>query len=558
MDAFDTETVNRPGGGHACLLVTSGDYLLFPRNFAAVFRYLARGKISRYVCWNMDFDVQSIVHENLIHWKLPLDLASGRRVKYRGYLFDYIPGKRFSVSRGGQTVELFDLWQFYQCSLRTAAERYLDAEEKADIPRHWYNKIDVVLQAGGRRAKRVIDYAVQDAAVTAKLYRSMADKLGKLGLSMERPVSAGSVSMTRWAGKHTVPPHWVNTAFADSYYGGRVECHTLGHIEKPTYLYDIKSAYPAVIRSLPGIRGLTFGYGTNHVLRPDEQYGAYRVRVKIPPDVRYGPLAKRSRDGLIFYPVGHIDTWVGLDGLKLIIAEGWEYTVRDYYCYYGDVMETPFADIDDLFAARKDPELKLAAKLVMNSAYGKLAEHQEFQGKVRWGQYACVPMAAAITERTRLKLWRTMRECGRQVYFCATDSLLLDGELACPPEPGLGDWERKEICQSVDILGTGRYILWPGEQPEIHLRGFDCDAASLRKLQKCGRNWATLKVFRATSIKMWSKGMLTDDVNVLRHETRKFRVRDQKFRWPDGLEKLPISRYFKECFHGEPWICADF
>lgn len=558
MDAFDTETVNRTGGGHACLLVTSTRYMCFPKHFGDVFKFLARERMNRYVAWNMDFDVQAIVHENLIHWKVPLELGQHKQVRWRGYLLEYIPAKRFRASRNGKTVEIYDLWQFYQCSLRKAAEQHLGSDRKHDIPKHWYSRMDTILRAGGKAARRVIDYALQDAAVTLKLYDGMRDKLARLNLSMDRPISSGSIAMTRWQNAYHTPPKWVNTLFANSYYGGRVECHTLGNISTPTHLYDLKSAYPAVIRELPDIQGLVWGYGTQYQPREDEIYGAYLVQVQL-PDLRFGPFAKRSRDGTIYYPVGNVETWVGLDGLKLIRQQGWVFSVKKYYRYCGQPNNFPFRDIDDLFAARKDPQLKLAAKLVMNSVYGKLAERQKETHKIKWGQFACVPMAAAVTERTRLKLWSTMMQCQGRVHFCATDSILADCEISCPDSPGLGDWEKKGSPTRVAILGTGRYVLWLADKIEIHLRGFDCDERSLKKLIATRRSYATLKTLRATGMKIWGKGMaLMGDMNVLKLENREFRIHDVKLKWPDGIDRLPISCYFNDKWHGLPWINCDF
>src|SRR3990167_8904998 len=113
--AFDTETVNRPGHGEACLLIRSGllgpEFLEFPKDFDQIFNFL-EGR--RNVAWNADFDIRAICHPAFLDFKVVENLAISGRANTGLYFLKYIPGKFLEVyKRGGGKFVVYDLMQFF-------------------------------------------------------------------------------------------------------------------------------------------------------------------------------------------------------------------------------------------------------------------------------------------------------------------------------------------------------------------------------------------------------------------------------------------------------------
>lgn len=576
MKAFDTETVNRPGAGYACLLIAGNGaeqkIRIFPKSWRDIFEFLAGDS---YVCWNLTFDAQAIFHDEFLPYPLLERVAIEKSADWNGYHFEYIPTKEFSCFKGGRGFHLYDVRQFYNMSLREAAARYLPTERKGDVPKKWYTEIDRCLK--DRRHVRIVDYARRDVKVTWMLWDYLRQNFERMGIVPDKWISPASLSVQFFKKElETIPEFSVDVqqAFERSFYGGRIEVNRLGKIGQG-WLYDLHSAYPAQMALLPKLekKNLTevWSEAGEWVYNPATLFGAYYVEVEVPTDERWGPVAVEQKGDLI-YPVGKFRTWMGRQALQEIRGAGFRHTVLK--ATEIDAIEKPtarlFPQIPALYLERKNPQISLAVKLVLNSLYGKLCERrrdmvinpvtraqwhgfQKVRVKNGWGRHTCFPLAAAITEGTRMEVWRVLRMGGEQAIMAMTDSVLLDFKPKGLDGPGLGEWGEKTVVKEGVILGPGRYWLDTTDgKSEWALRGFNPSENNFLRMKRSKRKTVSIFDLRAKTLMEWTKQGGQSDLNVLASTVLQLGVEDTKRWWPEKLAR--VSDAWRKTIHGQPWI----
>lgn len=584
MKGFDIETVNRLGGGYAVLLVDSDKrFLEFPTTFREIFDWFQPGD---FMAWYADFDIRGILHEKFVLFDVLEQLAVTNRATYDGLKLEYIPRKRLTISDGNKMVRVYDLQQFYGGSLKDAAEKFLPGEKgKVEIPKEWYTEMDLCLKDD--RRSQLLSYALQDGNLIPSLFEPMRASFEALGVSPKSwtsPASLAAVCFKKDLDKLRPLPQNVQEFFRKAFFGGRIETAGMGAAKHPMgtqllSLYDINSAYPAVAARLKDPSGsLLVKVGPGGELPQVEAalYGAYAVRVNIPSDWKWGPVAVRQ-GGEVSYPVGDVRTHCGREailsmrraGLDPIIETGWEFWPQ----YEAKPL---FPDIPRIYAARKDPRLKLAAKLLLNSLYGKLCETREkyvqaddfdwyrsqwfSRMRVRsytvYGKYCYFPVAAAITESVRMSLWEVARSL--PTYMMMTDSVLVRGQIISGD--GLGDWGRKGDVTEAVIYGAGRYYLKMTELDEktkspkeiFHLRGFAPKPENLRRLKAATGRTCALTDFRTGGFNGWVKGGGLGDFNVLSDIELIFTPDDRKRFYPEKPSR--ICDLSEKWYDSRAWI----
>lgn len=569
--AFDTETINRPGGGQACLLARECSagvmFRKFPRVFGHYFDFLAPSRPARsYVAWNMDFDARAGVHPNFLPWKVCESLGLYGHVKHGAYSFRYTPDKFLEVRhRDKRSFIIFDLAQFFGMSLADFARKHCPDLLKEDLPEKWYGEMDFALR--DKREGKILSYAKRDVKIVARARSLLLDSLEVLGMKPTRLSSCASLARLRY-GKILArlrAPDYINARFERGFFGGRIECATLGKVEDVS-LFDINSAYPAEISKLvdptQGVH-LESSLGSWR-FRGLSDYGLYSLEVFVPLNWRFGPFAVRER-GKVFYPVGHVRTIVGAQGLALIRKLKLPYKVRYAYEIFDCPRDVLFPDMNEMYLGRKGSPASLAIKLTINSLYGLMAESTNYlleslQGERvisgRWhetkrvyGRLTNFVLASHITESVRLKVWDAARAHG--AHFIATDSILVSRGRGPKTGAGLGEWGLKGHYKSGAILGCGRYAL-NGEKPLYHLRGFPVKKEIFERLKKCRTARARIPILETPSLRQWALNPFIGDLNVLTPSSKYLEVADDKRYWP---EKHPlISDYFSATIFSKPWI----
>jgi len=168
-----------------------------------------------------------------------------------------------------------------------------------------------------------------------------------------------------------------------------------------------------------------------------------------------------------------------------------------------DTLFNPFEDfIDDLYSARKDyikegNDRHILLKLVMNSLYGRFGLNpdkgliqmvplpddlgsDDFQG---WSTtqingrvigvgpfdfnsypaYANVMFAAQVSSLARVMLHTSLVECGTNMLYCDTDSILRLGKQNTGIR--LGEWKCQMKNGEADLLGPKEYVLYHSSKP---------------------------------------------------------------------------------------------
>ena len=174
-----------------------------------------------------------------------------------------------------------------------------------------------------------------------------------------------------------VTPAPVVKAAQATYYGGWFEIPRHGHVKGVSYEYDINSAYPHIIASLPCLLHGRWIHNTPHKLSHAQHTLAHVTTHGT--DTFLGGLPHRDGDGIICRPHStrgwywqhEIDA---AQRAKLIDTV----TYHETWTYEPCNCLPPMAAIKDLYNRRlqvgKNTATGKALKLVVNSAYGKTAQ----------------------------------------------------------------------------------------------------------------------------------------------------------------------------------------
>lgn len=271
----------------------------------------------------------------------------------------------------------------------------------------------------------------------------------------------------------TLPAHIV-AILSPAYAGGRVEC--FGHMgEWPSVTYiDANSLYPSVMcGKLPTkfLRTVQLTKAEFLRVQPPERLGFCQCRVRTLEANRI-PLLLVKTDKLLF-PV--FDNWTEIVAYSEELYEGLvggQYDCQDINFHEFEARDVFSPFVTKLYSSRLEAKAKgdevgsQINKMAMNSLYGgfgikpyfnlmEILEEKKFMfylrlGAVSWyksvpGGYMCdhkeyrsspfanVALAASISARGRILLWKTMESLrirGHQIAYCDTDSIMTTCPLA--------------------------------------------------------------------------------------------------------------------------------
>lgn len=445
-----------------------------------------------YVAWNLNYDARAI----LAYLPRPVleRLAFYGEATHNGIKFIYYPDKYFGWGKKRSWRHVFDAYQFYGCSLDSAAEKVLGERKMPGIDReHMEREIK-------DRPAEVEAYCIQDARLTWRLWDYLRGQFAALGISTRQPYSAGALSAPYILGKPRRDSAVVNEIARRAYYGGRVECWRLGHFETAEN-YDLNSAYPWALSYMPDTAGLV-------VVRGDEigaVYRAYHLTAYIPDDLPAGPLPVRGLGDAIVYPTGVVTGWYTMPEKALLDELRIKHKIHEVYSWIPEsTPEYPFARLRELWHIKETrAELKLAAKLAMNGLSGKLAQQRRkvkpaqpgrgiyggpvigwFRCQLADGPYARVIIIATATARVRVRLYQLALRYHDRVVALATDSISFAGQIPVECGKNMGDWSRKwrgELWQ----VGCGQYqVITEDGQTLVFNRGFRSKQPWLELLAK--------------------------------------------------------------------------
>lgn len=371
VECYDTETIH----GKA-FLIASSECVQDVNSFDDCMEFIFRHSPNLCFAYNMDYDASAI-----LKFLPPRDVDKiylHTTLNVNGFRLVYIPAKIFRIVGHSRILEIFDLMQFYNMSLDNAAQKYL-GEGKDDIPLEVKSNLGIYYPLPEWRTK-VRNYCLRDARLTKRLAENFLSMLEQAGVSARKFYSTGYL-----AGKFLNRvnlgslPEEHNQFVYQSYFGGRNECTQRGMIDR-CFVYDIKSAYPSVIRTLKGLHNADFHIWKRPSKKAD--YSIMKMKIWLKPGRYIYPLPwKEKSKGYIFYPC--------IRGKEITITKP-EWDVLEKHDLIDKVtgMETlnvycredyPFSFVNELFAERqKSPAHNYIYKIILNSIYGKFMERRPY------------------------------------------------------------------------------------------------------------------------------------------------------------------------------------
>lgn len=249
-----------------------------------------------------------------------------------------------------------------------------------------------------------------------------------------------------------------------AYYGGRFEITRTGLIREKVYEYDIRSAYPAAMRSLPCLHHGEWKECTGAELRAisrglDRRYGSdplfvagVTFKAADPARTFLGGLPIRSPEGHLYWPAQGGGIYWSCE-IMSAIRLGQDVSFKSGWLYEKRCDCRPFEWVEQLYEYRRSigsagPGYPI--KLGINSLYGLLAQ------RVGAGKFTNLIWAGLITAITRAKLNDAAIQAGPEnVVMLATDAVYSTVPIGGLVEgPRLGEWEATVL--------DGLFIVQPG------------------------------------------------------------------------------------------------
>lgn len=293
-------------------------------------------------------------------------------------------------------------------------------------------------------------------------------------------------------------PQWFQEAARMSYFGGWFEIFMHGHIPGETHEYDINSAYPYIIQTLPCLLHGTYSYGEGiPTVNPGDLCLVY-ARVWVPECLSrstgffVGSMLHRDDDGAIHRP-DSTKGWYWWDEYRAAQASGFITrpsnrkgkrgpvpSISRWVKYEPCDCPPPVAKVAELYEHRlrigKDTAAGKAAKLPINSLYGKFAQSV---GEPKYGNAVYASRITSECRRIITEAIGSHPQGKAAVTMVATDAVYF-----LTPHPGLkesenlGDWTHNtkhnltQFKPGVYWDDKSRKQIANSETPSFKSRGF--------------------------------------------------------------------------------------
>lgn len=309
-------------------------------------------------------------------------------------------------------------------------------------------------------------------------------------------------------------PEWFSDAARQSYYGGWFETFCHGIIPGETYEYDINSAYPSIIATLPCLEHGNYTSGTGPPILRKGDLCLIKARVQQTSNDKplgnrkrrtaIGAMLHRNADGSICRP-DITEGWFWAD--EVDAARSAQCIDRvdyiEWVSYEPCGCPPPFQSITELYQGRlqvgKTSPLGKGSKLVYNSAYGKFAQ------SIGQPQFGNAIYASRITSGCRKQILLAIASHPHRqnhVAMVATDALFfLSPHPTLPISDRLGEWDCS-IKRNLTIFKPGVYWddetrkqIREGTKPKFKARGVNAAqfASEIWKIDFAFRDWSTDK-----------------------------------------------------------------
>jgi hypothetical protein len=311
-------------------------------------------------------------------------------------------------------------------------------------------------------------YCVRDAEIAYKFGMMFQTGLNELGGELKMTTASCAMDLFRRRFLHTeisatLPER--NTLARQSYYGGRVEAYKIG-TSTNINAYDFNSLYPSVMRDCEVGDPATYRRvdRVRDPLKYLDRFGQFFGSLRLPSG--FLGLLPFRQSGRLYFPVGDVSGSWTLREVRYALSKGARITDCKSIIYARSTIPLFAGYVDTLYNLRMEYKQagradQIVIKLMMNSLYGKFAQHFETglqklimpPAKYRLETYAQddpveiagreaflrtssanlqsphihVLWASEITSLARIKLHQALEGNDEKIVYCDTDSVHTSG-----------------------------------------------------------------------------------------------------------------------------------
>lgn len=551
----DTETYN----GDIFLIADSeGSFLDHDITFEKVADWLLRYEGKWVFFYNLGYDAECILK------LLPEEILRSYRWKkelkffYKEYKIQYFDRKKLTISKGHHSVNCYDIMQYYEN--KQLPEAYTESikkpldpaylamkEKRASFSRYYYS----------RHKNEVRKYCIEDCILTKELaenwVKTFYDVFGfypanwiSSGYLAEKVLINNGINIPLF----NETPYEVQELARHSFYGGRFELIQRGYIGY-CCLYDINSAYPYALTTLPDI---TNGkWISSKKINPKAKLGFFYILADVSDTVKIAPFPFIKKNRTICYPCQPFKTYVTLDELNAVKGDsGINYTILESYQFIPNKnCGYPFKKfIEDQYHRRmklrnEKNQLERAIKIILNSIYGKTAQRTNRM----MGNLFNPVIASYITGFARSQLYSFVRKHNLEndVIAFATDSIAVHKKIPNLHSEKLGEMKLDKEGNDIIFLSNGFYRF----NDTWKKRGIGYDNEKKQeiehedtKIDRDGNLYIKVKTTRTTHIKSGILFNKLKDVGKIEEYEKKINLNSDKKRfWFSELKSLKDNSF---------------
>jgi hypothetical protein len=400
--------------------------------------------------------------------------------RWGSYSIRYAPGKQINIRhQDGRRVHIYDVFGYFQRSFVASLEEW-NVGTPEQIERIRAMKASRSTFSEESRDE-MLAYCLEECQLLVQLIEKLRNALIEGDIPMRAWYGAGAIAAAilekEGVKKHLErqPPEKYSQAILSAYFGGRFELFESGTHQNVS-LYDIRSAYPYILASLPCQTHLVY---SDHLGYVPSEYALYHCSWSVPKRTPYPPFPFReSGSRQIFYPtVGK--GWYHASEVRAALRLFGDYITIDRSIVIAPMCppncaRDPFAFIPSYYEYRnvlkqRGSQAQLTLKLGLNSLYGKCAQGVGFGDKKP--PFQSYLYAGMITAGTRGMLLDAIAQNPEAIIWTATDGIASKVPLNLPIGGGLGEWEYTQ-AEWVFAVQAGVYQVCKDGKILVRSRGF--------------------------------------------------------------------------------------
>jgi len=480
--AIDGEGITDENGRHRYVMLAASDgSYVQGRELTSVqcFEYLLNlPKRHLIVGFSISYDVAKWL--SFIPKETLRELWISGNVRHGSYSIRYAPGKQITIRHTDKrSVHIYDVFGYFQRSFVAALEEWkVGTSEQVERIREMKASRGTFSNEG---MTEMLAYCQEECRLLVELMTKLRTAIIEGDIPMRQWYGAGAIAaaiLEKEGVKAHVerqPPVKYSEAILSAYFGGRFELFESGE-HKDIHLYDIRSAYPHILTSLPCQSHLVY---SDHAGYVPSEWALYLCRWDVPQRTPYPPFPFRdAKSRQILYPIHGMGWYHASEVRSALRLFGDSITIERSIVLHpscpGVCKGTPFGFVPEYFEYRRwlksqGSQAQLTIKLGLNSLYGKTAQGVGFgEKKPPFQSYL---YAGMITAGTRAMLLDAIAQSPESIIWTATDGIASKVQLRLPEGEQLGEWEYTH-ADWVFCVQPGVYQVCKDGKVETRSRGF--------------------------------------------------------------------------------------